>query len=414
MGAQEARYDDIKDLTRDSDPAIRMRLASNPESPAEILYFLAEDTEIEVRRAVAENPATPRQADTLLSRDSDYTVRCLLARKVVGQGLPRDERSQLWRLGFTILETLARDRLVRVRQALALAIKGEPSAPRPIILQLAHDPERDVASPILRHSPVLNDDDLREIVASDAPDWAKTAIAERDAIGADVSRAIIDGGAVHSVTRLLRNKKAVIDDGTIERVVDDAEEVVEWHEPLVTRPRLPGTAIMKLARFVAVTLVHVLRGRTGLDPDVADGLDKVARSRGIEPRGPAATKSTPAQAKAADSGAKRAGRLFRQGELSDDAVNLALETGDDDFIISALALRAGIPLNTAERVLETRSPRTVTALCWKAGLSMRFALDVQKRISRIPPGQLLNARDGRAYPMSQDEMEFQLELVIDS
>ncbi len=60
MGAQEARYDDIKGLTRDSDPAIRMRLASNPESPAEILYFLAEDTEIEVRRAVAENPATPR------------------------------------------------------------------------------------------------------------------------------------------------------------------------------------------------------------------------------------------------------------------------------------------------------------------------------------------------------------------
>ena len=45
---------------------------------------------------------------------------------------------------------------------------------------------------------------------------------------------------------------------------------------------------------------------------------------------------------------------------------------------------------------------------------MRFALEVQKRVSRIPPNQLLNARDGRDYPMSQDEMAFQLELVAES
>ena len=84
MGVQGARYDNIKDLVRDPDCAVRERLASDPGTAAEILYFLVRDDSPEVRRAVAENPATPRKADTSLSRDSDYTVRCVLARKIVG------------------------------------------------------------------------------------------------------------------------------------------------------------------------------------------------------------------------------------------------------------------------------------------------------------------------------------------
>jgi len=290
MGAQEARYGNVKDLASHPDPEVRAHLASNPETPAEILYFLAEDVSPVVRRAVADNPVTPRQADTLLSRDSDYTVRCLLARKIVGAGLPKDDRSQLWRMVFTILETLARDTLVRVRQTLAEAIKDQPSAPRPIILKLARDPEQEVASPILRNSPVLAERDLIDIASGDAPDWAQTAIAERRTVEAGVSEAIVTRGDVPTITNLLKNKHAVIDDRTIERVVDGAEKVVEWHEPLVERPSLPGGAIMKLARFVAAPLLTVLRSRKGLDPQVATGIDTVAQSRGIEAPKPPARK----------------------------------------------------------------------------------------------------------------------------
>ncbi len=412
MAAQEARYDNIKDLASHPDAEVRVRLASIAETPAEILYFLAADTSSVVRRAVAENPMTPRQANTVLSRDSDYTVRCLLARKIVGAGLPEDERSQLWRMGFTILETLARDTLVRVRRTLAEAIKDQSSAPRPIILQLARDPEHEVAIPILRHSPVLSERDLVDIASGDAPDWAQTAIAERRTVEADVSEAIVTRGDVPAITHLLKNKRAVIDDYTIERVVDGAEKVVEWHEPLVARPSLPGGAVMKLARFVAAPLLAALRSRKGLDPQVATGLDTVARSRGIEARKPPARK--PARQNDGGETKNRAEQIFQKGRLTDESVSLALETGDDGFVISALALRAGISRETAKRILESRSPRTVTALCWKAGHSMRFALEIQKRISRIPPNQLLNAHDGLDFPMSHDEMDFQLELVVES
>ncbi len=403
MGMQAARHDNANDLVRDPEPAVRERLASDPATAAEILYFLARDETAEVRRAVAENPATPRKADTILSRDSDYTVRCVLARKIVGDGLPENERTQLWRIGFTILETLARDKLVRVRQSVAQAIKSRPQAPRQIILELARDPERMVASPVLRHSPVLTDDDLADI-ASDSPDWARAAIAARGTLGAGVSEAIVASGAVPAVTRLLKNKRAVIDDRTIERVADRAPEIEEWHEPLVKRPSLPGSVITKLARFVAAPLLGVLRSRKGLDPETAAGLDEVARSRGVDAPEPPEDEAAGAEA--------RAEHLFSQGRLTDEAVSHALETGDDAFVIAALALRAEIPLDNARYILETRSPRTVTALCWKAGHTMRFALEVQKRISRIPPSGLLNARDGHDYPLSEDEMSFQLDLVV--
>ncbi len=280
MGAKGTQYENVMELARAPDPEVRLRLASDAGTPAEILYFLAEDASREVRRAVAENPTTPRQAHTILSHDTDYTVRCLLANRIVGDGLPEDERSQLWRTGFTILETLARDSLVRVRRTLAEAIMGEKSAPRAIILQLANDPERDVADPILRNSPVLTDDDLVDIASGDAPDWAKSAIAERETVEAEVSKAIVAKGTVPTVTRLLKNKRAVIDDHTIERVVDDAPEIEEWHEPLVTRPSLPVSAIMKLARFVASSLLTALRSRKELDPHTATDLDEAMWSRG--------------------------------------------------------------------------------------------------------------------------------------
>ena len=412
MGAPEARYDGVKELASHPDADVRASLASNADTPAEVLYFLAQDPSPVVRCAVAENPNTPRQADTLLSHDSDYTVRCLLARKIVGAGLPKDDRSQLWRMGFTILETLARDAFVRVRKTLAEAIKDQPSAPRPIILELARDPEEEVASPILRDSPVLTESDLVDITSGGAPGWAQSAIADRKTVEAGVTEAIVTRGDVPAVTNLLKNKRAVMNDHTLERVAEAAEKVVEWQEPLVERPSLPSGAITKLAKFVAAPLLSALRSRKDVDPKVAAGLDKVAQSRGLKTRKPAAKK--PVRRNDARKKKNRAEELFKKGKLTDEVVNVALDMADDEFVISALALRAKIPRVNAKRILESRSPRTVTALCWKAGHSMRFALEVQKRISQIPPNQLLYAHEGIEFPMSADEMEFQLELVLES
>jgi len=46
-------------------------------------------------------------------------VRCGVARNIVGDGLDTAARRDMWRMGFTILETLLRDNVVKVRRIFA-------------------------------------------------------------------------------------------------------------------------------------------------------------------------------------------------------------------------------------------------------------------------------------------------------
>lgn len=438
MVGPTVEYESAKGMAMDPDPGARCALAADPDSPPEILYFLAKDPSVEVRRAVASNPSTPHKAGTYLAKDEDYGVRCELGRKIVGEGLGDDERTDLWRMGFTIIETLATDHVVRVRQALAEAIKGLVSAPRPIVIDLARDPEAEVATPILRHSPVLTDDDLIEIVGGDAPEWARTAIASRDGIGARVAESIAAADSVPAVTEMLRNHRAAIPDATIEKLAARAEEVEPWRAPLVRRPSLPARAVLKLARFVSGSLLAVLQGRDDFEPETKRQLTEIAETRGHdepvrarqgETKGEVET--APSKRKRKRSGAgggpknshraggnwesseDRAWRLFEAGRLNDNIVELAIDAREFDFVAAAIALRSHLPLPLVQNILSSQSAKTVTALCWKAQFKMRFALDVQKRVARIPPGKLLYARDGYDYPLSPEEMDRKISILID-
>ena len=64
---------------------------------------------------------------------------------------------------------------------------------------------------------------------------------------------------------------------------------------------------------------------------------------------------------------------------------------------------------SASKALSTAS-KAVTALAWRAKLSMRQALQLQLRIAHIPPTAALNPRGGTDYPLTPSEMEWQLGL----
>lgn len=409
-------YDTIKQALKDDDPRVRIRIAGDPSIPAEFLYFLAEDTAAEVRRAVAENPSTPNQADLLLARDTDYGVRCALARKIAGEGLGDDERRGLWRMGFTIIETLACDQFVRVRRLLAEAFKSSPDAPAEIVRRLARDSEREVAAPVLRHSPVLSDADIIDIVASDAPEWTFEAVAGRQTVSPAVAEALARSGPVSAVSAMIANPGAEFAEPTMACIVERAEQVPEFHQPLVNRPALSQNLILKLARFVAAPLLAVLRGRDGLDAATAAELGRVAEERGQTAAAKGAGKGLfGGRRKRKNGGAdategKAEGKTEEKADGGRSTSDAALDVGDPDSLIEGLAARAGYPAAMVRRMVFSGSARTITALCWKAGVTMRFALDVQRRVGHIPPKSLIYARDGVDYPLSSQDMTDQLGL----
>ncbi len=404
MPARAKSYQGVKDVLEGDDEDARIKLARDSATPPEVLYFLAEHGSIPVRRVVAENPSTPAQAGAILSRDPDVSVRCALARKAVGDGLDDQARRNLWRMGFTVLETLMRDQMVRVRRVLTEALCARPDAPHDVIVGLARDDDEVVAAPVLCHSPVLNDDDMLVILGDGPPEWARDAMATRQAVSSALSGALADGATAQVLNRIITNTNAVIDEPLMERIVERARAEPELQQPLVARPDLSANVLTQLALVVATPLLGALRKRGDVDADTADRIDRAIRTRG-EVASPAAPRRDETAEAVADS------ELPVGDEApSDEAIALALDNRETEFVIEALARRAKIPTDTVRRMMAAKSARTVVALAWKAGLSARFALDLQRQLARIPPGKLINARNGTDFALGPTEMKEQLAL----
>jgi len=95
--------------------------------------------------------------------------------------------------------------------------------------------------------------------------------------------------------------------------------------------------------------------------------------------------------------------------LDEYTLREALREGQREFLRHALALLSRLPLLVVEGILGARSAKGVTALAWKAKLSMRFAHELQLRMGGLAPYEAIKPRGGADYPMSAEEMDWQLE-----
>jgi uncharacterized protein (DUF2336 family) len=373
----------------------------------ELLYFLARDPAPAVRKAVARNRNTPRQADLLLALDEVPEIRTLVAQKITSQiqTLSQKDSAQIWQLTISVLEALARDDIPRVRRLIAETAHGIAKVPVTIMTSLSRDREPEVAVPALGYVGQIPDEDLVEIVAR-APDQRVIgAVANRPAIGATVTAAVVEHGDQPAIAVLLRNKTANIAPQTLEKVVDRAPPVEAWHEPLVTRPNLTEAAAIRLASFVADKLVQFLQGRPELDAETNATIVTLAQQRREMP---AVVATPPAAPENVDAPLARARRLYASGTLGEDLVMEAFGT-DQDFVIAALSLRSRLPPAVVNKILVSHSAKGLTALSWKAGYTMRLAFQMQVRLAHLPPKARMSATTGGGYPLTPEEMEWQLE-----
>ena len=406
-------YRTAKQLARDDNPDIRRRLAERDDVRPEILYYLADDPAVGVRRAIAGNEKTPGQADLILARDVDEAVRSDLADKIarVVPGLSGDAQDYLYQVTIQVLEVLAEDQVERVRRIIAEALKDADNVPPGLIKRLATDPALTVSGPVLQFSPLLTEEDLLEIVASRPVAGALSAIARRLKVGERIADAIVEADQASAVAALLANDSAQIREETLDRIVDDAPEHEAWHEPLVRRPQLPARAARRLAEFVADKLLDLLQSRADLDPETARAVGKTVRERlgekaadTAKPNGAGSDTAT-----ASVNGPEAAQDLFEKNALDDEAVDEALARGELGFVTTSLALLSGLPQPVVEKMIAAHSAKGMMALAWKAGLGAGLAAKLQLRLARIPPNAVLNPSGGFEYPLSPEEMEWQID-----
>jgi uncharacterized protein (DUF2336 family) len=404
-------YKKAKALAADADPETRRRLAERADVQPEILYFLAEDAAPEVRATLAANSATPRHADLLLAKDTDVGVRERLAHKIgrLAPNLSGEERAHIRELTLEVIGILAADRTARVRQVIAESLRHTNDAPLEVIRQLARDAEIKVAGPILESSPLLTDDELIRIIHSKPIQGALEAIARRRRLGTPLADALVttamsspDG--VLAVAALLKNHNAEIDPDTMGRILDVAPRYGKWHAPLVDRPKLPGTAMRRLAQFVSQALLRVLKRRRDADPETVAAITATERQRlAEEPPEMEEVAEPEGEADDDDAGA--------DAPVGEAAIKAAIEADQRAAVRAAVARDSGLSATVVRRILSSASAKAITSLAWKAQYSMALAVALQTGPGGIAADQALQPRDDD-YPLPESEMEWQLELSL--
>ena len=383
----------------------RLKLAKSPKTHQEILYDLAEhDRDAAIRRAVAANIQTPVHASPILVVDTDQDVRIALAERLVRllPDLSADKHSQLYAFTIDALGTLALDEVLKIRTVLSSALKDSLLAPPKLVGQLARDIEREVSEPILRYCAALSDDDLLDILKNHPAPWTVEAVARRQNVSGAVSAAVIDTYEEKAGVYLLENKSADITADTLSLIVERAKSFTSWQKPVAVRKTLPPELAKKLATFVDKSVRELLLNRTDLDPETMTEISNVVRRRldMIEETG-----------SDDDDAETRVKKMIAEGRLNEEAVIDALGVRDRDFVIVALAALVHSNRANIEKIVAMQAPKPLLAVCWKGGLSMRTAFQMEQELAHIPAKELIYPRGGTDYPLEKEELEWQLEFL---
>ena len=413
-------YDEAKSLAKDSGEDVRMELAARRDLAPELLYFLAEDPSPKVRQNVAANTATPRQADMLLVKDTDTKVRESLAGKVarLAPGLNIDEQDKLRKMTYEALSMLAKDQAVNVREVLSDALKEVADAPPDVIRRLAWDVEAAVATPVLRFSPVLSDQDLLDIIAARPSVGAISAISERSTVSENVSDAIINSDDENAIGLLLGNHNAMIREQALDHAIGRAVDIDMWHEPLAMRPKLPSSAAIKIARFVAQDILTKMVQRSDLSADIVEAVRDVVDKR-LGDAHAAKTEDTRDNKKTESSRGvnvdddeifDQATKMWAKGEIDEKSIMATIGVNNKRLAQAMIAVMVDFPLKNVVRACEMQSPKGCVALAWKAGLSAKNAEVIQRKLANIKESEIVRAQAG-SYAFSDDDLEWQLEFM---
>jgi uncharacterized protein (DUF2336 family) len=404
LGA-ELTYEQARSALETEADSLHRQLATRADAPPEVLYYLAENGKPSVRALVAANAATPHKADLILSDDADDEVRCELARKIARllPDLSCDDRIRLREATLSVLDKLAGDQLPKVRRILADELKASDQVPREIVIKLAHDADALVTVPIAEYSPLLSDEDLLELIATSTVEGVLEAVARRQSVSEPVADALVATLDIPAVSALLANPNAQIREQTLDMILDHAEAIEPWHGPLVMRADLSLRAVRRVAGFVASALLDTLAERNDLDEETTRLLKLRMRSRIDKEEHWADGEGE------GDQEEKDAQAAFAAGRIDDAYLDAAIQAGKRNLGIHALALKAVLPPGTIRRVLASRNAKSITALAWKAGFSMRTAVQIQKVLGHIPHQAMLFAHNGTEYPLPPEEMQWHID-----
>jgi uncharacterized protein (DUF2336 family) len=277
-----------------------------------------------------------------------------LARAYVQRDLPFEDRCA----AEAALTLLLDDPSAKVRKAMAEALALSRNAPLQIVSALASD-QPEVASVVLARSPLLDDADLIERVASGHKAIQKL-IADRPAVSMELSAAIAETGEAETCRILVANEGAEIAALSFRRMAERHGHVGALREALIADRRLPSDC----RHMLLVKLGEALKG----SPLVAASIGAARADRVLKD---ACVKAslTLIESTSSDDYAALIAHLRVRGDLTASFIIRTVAHGKVDFFGSVLVALAGSSQQRVRSLLSAGSDVALSAVFRSAGLS---------------------------------------------
>ena len=256
-----------------------------------------------------------------------------------------------------ILKKLIQDVARTVRKALAEKLALSPQAPREVAAILAND-EFDIASPILLNSPLLEDEDLMEIVRHRTLSH-RLAVAMRRSLTERVSDELVATNSIDVIKALLENHGAKISAATMTYLVEQSKTLDVYQEPLLRRSDLPADLAKRMYFWVSAALRQFIVENFPIDPVELD-LTLGAIAQEAAQRVTSITSDDPAT--------NLARQLAERQDLTPDIIVETLRRGETPLFEAMLAERIGLKPIIARKLIYDSHGEGLVVACRAAGI----------------------------------------------
>jgi len=257
-----------------------------------------------------------------------------------------------------ILAIVTQEMHKEVRKEMAGRFAKEPVGPLQLLRQLAND-EIDIAGPVLRHSPILQDTQLTDIIISGRQQHMQ-AISTRGALSQGITRQLIEHGNDQTLVTLVSNHGAQIDRPSMQTLVARSEQVPALQTPLVEHPDLPADLMNDMYLFAEEKVrARILARNEEIDPKLLQQAFSQAKTQ--------ITKSTDALPTGYPTAHSEITTLQQQGVL--DGTQLLKFERDNDRLKFTLGLAAlaKIDYQTVDRILQRQDVNGLALICRAIG-----------------------------------------------
>ena len=251
----------------------------------------------------------------------------------------------------------------KARAEISARLAAVDNAPASLMRQFANDDDIAVAGPVITQSPRLNDDDLVDIAKTKGQAHL-FALSARTNIGEGVTDVLVERGDVEVVRKVADNRTARLSDGGFSTLVQRAEDDGVLAEKVGARadipPHLFRDLVVRATAVVQQRLLAAAKPETKLE--IQRVLEKVAKEFG---------RATPSRDYA--EALRVALDMQQTGKLDEAALTEFARAKKYEETVASLAVLSGVPIETADRLMNGDRPDPILILCKAAGFSWATA-----------------------------------------